>query len=454
MTLFGVIFLGILVILLFQPYRYIVGTLVIVCPFMVTSVASFGDKYIQPYLLCEVFVVIKSVIVILGDSNFQIRNCKPLYIYLLLFVLYCIFVTIIGPNLFDGMEVVGKNLDDSYINGYMKLHFSIDNVTQLGYLILNISTLLCILLLRKNIGLLFIRKTFVFSILVTIALGYWEFIAKITGLVSFPMDFLMEGKGSSLYIATVNGYFRMSALCTESSTFGAFIASAFWAIAIMDKRWFHYILLIAIIGALVLSMSGTGFVTFGFGLLLLLYQKGVSLKYLCCLAILCLSFYIATEYIEIFGSIYKLLAEKSESQSGQVRYNVSLMSIMIFLKSVGFGIGLGSTRSSSFILDILAQIGLVGTFLLAYIYKFLIIDLKTKRQTLWIFFYSFVLLFAQAIAEPDFSFSFFWLGLFMAGVCFQRYKLNLWNIVWASIVLRRLRQEKMFKLKMSKDFSD
>jgi len=442
MTTFGVIFLGILTILLFLPYKYMVGTLIIVCPFMVTSAASVGGKYIQPYLLCEVFIVLKSTFAWLGGYNMQINKVKSLIVLLLCFVLYCTIITLIGPNLFDGMEVVGKNLDDSYLNGYKKLHFSNDNVAQLGYLFLNTSTLLCIFLFRKHIGLNFLRKAFIINIFVTVVLGYWEFLAKTIGLLSFPTDLLMEGKGD-LYIATVNGYFRMSALCTEASTFGAFIASAFWAIAVMNnKRWFHYILLLAILGALVLSMSGTGFVTFGFGLLLFSYQKGISLKYLCVFAILCLSLYIAIEYIEIFSVIHKMLTEKSESQSGQVRYNVSLMSIMIFLKSVGFGIGLGSTRSSSFILDLLAQIGLIGTFLLAYIFKLLVVDLKSKSQTIWIFFYSFVLLFAQAIAEPDFSYSFFWMGLFIAGVCFERYKLNLWNIVWASIVLRRLRQEK------------
>ena len=109
-----------------------VGTLIIVCPFMVTSAASVGGKYIQPYLLCEVFIVLKSTFAWLGGHNMQINKVKSLIVLLLCFVLYCTIITLIGPNLFDGMEVVDKNLDDSFGNGYKKLYFSINNVTQIG----------------------------------------------------------------------------------------------------------------------------------------------------------------------------------------------------------------------------------------------------------------------------------------------------------------------------------
>ena len=416
MTTFGVIFLGILTILLFLPYKYMVGTLIIVCPFMVTSAASVGGKYIQPYLLCEVFIVLKSTFAWLGGHNMQINKVKSLIVLLLCFVLYCTIITLIGPNLFDGMEVVDKNLDDSFWNGYKKLYFSINNVTQIGYLMLNLTTLVCVLLHHDKIELKFLRKTFITSVAVSLTFGYWEFLSKMMGF-SFPYDILMTGRESGMYVATVMGRFRMSSLCTEASTFGAFIASAFWAVMTMRKSIWHYLFLILIFGAVVLSMSGTAYIAFSFGIMLYLYNKGISPKYIISVLIVILVSYLILNYIEYYKDIFLMISKKSESSSGQVRLGTAIRSLQIFIESYGLGVGLGSTRSSSFLADMLAQVGLIGTCLLAILFYKLIFDLKKKGKYLWIFYYTAVLMFCQILAESDFSYSCFWMGLFIAASC-------------------------------------
>ena len=114
-----------------------------------------------------------------------------------------------------------------------------------------------------------------------------------------------------------------------------------------------------------------------------------------------------------------MLMEKSESSSGVVRYNTALMSLKIFFQSWGLGIGLGSTRSSSFLLDLMAQVGVVGTFLFSFLYKILVFDIRKRKAHSWIFYFSVVLLFGQIIAESDFSYSFFWMGLFLAACAYR-----------------------------------
>ena len=406
-----------LILTLLLPYKYMVAILLIFCPFMVTGVFHIGGKFVQPYLICELFVILS----FLRDEIKDIRE-KDIYIYISIFLFMCygLVITIIGPLLFSGIEVVGKNLDSSYYGGYDKLAFSNNNVTQIGYLVLNMMTLVCIFHHRANIDLKFLKKVFLVAVSVSVFMGYWEFISKTTGFIPFPSDLLMSGNEDGLYVATSFGRFRMSSLCSEASTFGAFISAAFWAIMAMKKRLFHYILLVLVFIAMVLSMSGTAYVIFALGGFLYLYMNGVSFRYILPALIIGAFIYTTLEFVGYYSDIYMMLMEKSESSSGVVRYNTALMSLKIFFQSFGLGIGLGSTRSSSFLLDLLAQTGLIGTLLFFTLYKELIIELRKKRQCNWIFYFSIVLLFGQIIAEPDFSYSFFWMGLFMAA-CAYRY---------------------------------
>lgn len=148
-----------------------------------------------------------------------------------------------------------------------------------------------------------------------------------------------------------------------------------------------------------------------------------------------------------------MLIEKSDSSSGVVRYNTTLMSMKIFFQSYGLGIGLGSTRSSSFLFDLFAQVGILGSLSFFLLYKELVFDLRKRKRNVWIFFFSIVLLMGQILAEPDFSFGFLWMGLFMAACCYKKYYFvdeKIFNtlksgITWLKYEIRRNRINNIYK---------
>ncbi|KQP38179.1 hypothetical protein ASF49_03925 [Methylobacterium sp. Leaf104] len=73
----------------------------------------------------------------------------------------------------------------------------------------------------------------------------------------------------------------------------------------------------------------------------------------------------------VFDPVYELfrvtILEKDESQSGIERSYWNSRSLDSFVDTFGFGIGMGSSRASSWVIAILSQLGFVGTALMAAI---------------------------------------------------------------------------------------
>jgi hypothetical protein len=160
-----------------------------------------------------------------------------------------------------------------------------------------------------------------------------------------------------------------------------------------------------------LNLSGTGIISFIIGFILYSYIKGLKrILWLIPIAFILIYTINVTGYFEF---IENMLANKADSQSGISRSTATDFTFKLFLKTLGIGVGLGSHRGGSFIIDLLASLGIIGTFLFYKIYSYLI-KKSFYNQNLWLFNFAIVLMVAQFIAIPDFSFSIMWMCLFMA----------------------------------------
>lgn len=415
MTPLGTVLLILFIIALFKPYKYTVWLLILTCIFQASSAISIGGKGIQPYLIGSIFLIIKSIIST-HDIIPSIFKKKYLFI-IILFILYTTLCTLFLPHIFAGITVFDKNLDESALLGGIKLKFGFGNITQIGYLLVNCITLCCLWLNRGRIQHNDLLKFFRSTVVIFIIIGLWEFIAKSTNLIGFPASFFYNNYGmeGELYTASAEGTMRMNSTMTEASFCGAFLASAFWAwftsLSSNDNKQTKLFTVFIII-ALIFNMSGTGIMTFLFGGLLYVWNNRNKLGFLFiikCLIILCLTTLI------IFASGYgvnliNMVAGKQESVSGVVRTLAIINSWNLFCESYGLGLGLGSNRGGNLPFDLLSQIGLIGTILFYVIFlKFILQCGKGYIRT-----YLIVLMFAQCIAIPDFSFCCMWLGLYMA----------------------------------------
>lgn len=408
MTLFGYVLFTLLSISLFFKFKYTFTLLIMSCIFMTTTVINFSGKIVQPYLLCSMFVVLRTMI----RPRTQITSGNTFRI-LFFFCVYALIVTLLCPQIFEGIKVLDKGIDSSIESGGMALKLGMSNITQVGYLLLNCTTLYCIWRQRITVGQKDIEQAFLLTVLIAVVLGLWEFSSKTVG-VYFPSDFIFNGAQEGwLYMSSVYGYLRLSSVFGESSFCGAFMASAFWGIiAMTDGKWnWRYITLLAgVFLCLVLGISGTGVVAFCFGgLTYSIFIKRLRFKFIVMGTIYVLIMCIVVNTLGYWDVISTMLLEKSEG-SGAIRSAAVTHSIELFFDTYMLGCGMGSTRSSSFIADLLASVGLIGTFTFAmFYYKFV----KARYEYKFFFLYLMTMLAAQTVAIPDFSFCSFWLMMFI-----------------------------------------
>jgi len=412
MTIVGYITIIAMLYTYTKPYRFTVAMLMISLIFQATPALRLANgTYIAPYILCEIFLVVRVLLSIkLIRKRFTANKILKSTISML--IIWGFAITILGPILFQGLEVSGKNLDQTFLEGTMRLKFSFKNIAQIGYLILNLITLYCVYTCRDKINDTFLKKTFLICVSLSLIFGYWEFISKTTGKLYFPVEILRNDK--TAYTAAAIDSFRMCSLCLESSFFGCFIGSAFWAITLMENVKYKTVILLFTIIAIALSISGSGVVSFIAGFFIYCYLKKFSIKRLLpILFFLLVAFFLLDSY-GYLDILLQMINEKSESQSGEVRYYTTMLSFNAFIQSCFLGIGMGSTRSSSFIADSLAGLGIIGTYLLFKVMFLLISPLRKTSEKYFIFTYCLSLFVCQCLSISDFSYSFFWFGLFLA----------------------------------------
>lgn len=247
---------------------------------MNTTIVNFNGKIVQPYLLCSMFLVLRTIIRP-RKQNDRGNTFRLLFI----FCIYALIVTLLCPQIFEGIKVLDKAIDSSIAEGGQSLKFGMSNITQIGYLLLNCSTLYCVWRQRNTIDLKDLQNAFILTTLMAVVFGLWEFSSKIVG-VYFPSDFIFNGAQESgwLYTSSVYGYMRLSSVFGESSFCGAFMASAFWGLMVIaDDKWnWKYIALLAgVFLCLVLGLSGIGVVAFCFGgLIYAIFIKRLRFKFI------------------------------------------------------------------------------------------------------------------------------------------------------------------------------
>lgn len=400
----------ILFVSLFLPYKYTYAVMVLMCVCQFASAFGIGTKVVGPYIVCEIIFILRTFV----RNRIWPRSVsdKKITLNILLLMIWGILITLLGPFLFEGMEVCVKALDTAFIDGLIDLEFGLNNVVQVGYLMVNLMALICVLANRELIGWEFARKVFVTSVVMSVFFGFWEFLSKTTGAVPFPAEFFYRSE--EMYTSLGGEHMRMCALCMEASFFGCFIGGAIWGVIVLKKSMLRTILILLLFLCLIFNLSGTGIMTFLAGGLVFLYLRGVKIKYIVTIAfIMGLGILLAVQ-LGMWDAVYSMVADKQESGSGQARSFTTIRNFEIFVESYGLGVGFGSTRSSSFLADTMACSGLIGTILMARMIYMVAWTRMNQRNLQYIFMFCITMLAGQCMAMPDLSFSYFWLGLFTA----------------------------------------
>jgi hypothetical protein len=412
-TVFGYIFFITCFFILFLPIKYLFAVVVVSCVFQSTAVINFAEKGVPPYVIGSIFLIIRSIPSLSLISDIQKER---LIRYIIIFILFAACASFILSHYWTGIMVYSEGgIDSMVVTGGKPLYFGLGNIIQICYTVLNFLSLYCIYKNRTRLSENLIKRIFISSVIIVLLLGVWEFMSKMTGLIPFPYTFFYNNEGyAQLYMQNEGGLMRLNSTFLEPSYCGAFLSASFWAIMSFDNLK-SKILCVFIGIALVLNLSGTGMMAFLAGIFIFLFTKGN--KYIIPLLILSVLLIFIINTMGYFENIQNMLLTKMDSKSGYTRSMAAYFTWDLFIQTKGMGVGLGSHRGSSFILNILAALGIIGAILFGRFYLYL---LKHARNQIWIVSFALVLLVAQCLAIPDFSFSVMWMCLFMAAALSQK----------------------------------
>jgi len=419
MTVFGAFWIVLCVLSFFSAYKYTFFLLLLSCVFQAAAVANFGGKGITPLFFTELILIIRCLF-IHQETKFKLTKQVK---YLFFFTVFTVVITFIYPFLFRGIHVYSQKLggiDPNFFAGGSPLVFSSSNFAQILFLVINFITFFLVVNNSFRISKHFLWRSILFIIAIVLFFGFWEYFSKSTGLNIYPFSVFNSNEGyPQLYGWESNGRYRLSATFVEPSMAGAFLAPSFWALYAVNT-FKTKVLSFVVLLALALNMSGTGLGTFICGFLIYIYFKGGTKVFRIglfagLLVVLLLMFGFLDFIISMVGGKFE------DDASGFVRLGADLFTLLLLLDTYGLGVGLGSHRTSGFLINILGGVGILGTILfylfvsksLSHAFK----NMNFNNNALFVSFFAISLFVAQFLAIPDLTFPVMWFWIFILSSC-------------------------------------
>ena len=302
---------------------------------------------------------------------------------LIAFLTYALLLTAIAPTIFAGAPTMGLNIQQ-----WTPLAPSFGNITQSLYLAnSSLMTLAMFLLVSEEDGRRLFRKALIVGGVAVVVTG----IADMATYGSTVLDPLRTATYALLTNADMAGARRVVGLHSEASAFG-YVALSFGSLITLmrpaetlDVRWHRLALVVGwscLLMAALSTSTGTlaGLVVFlavmlvDTILLLLRGQAGSAAdrlrENLAALVILAVAVGIVVTVLPEFGAYLAeifdaAVVRKASTSSFEERLYWNTVSLDGLRATGGFGLGVGSTRASSWFVALACGTGVIGSVLLA-----------------------------------------------------------------------------------------
>lgn len=349
------------------------------------------------------------------------RQSKKIIVLLILFVLYSLISAFVFPYIFEGTPVFSpRGGIDEQVNNQTLLEFSISNLGQGLYLLLNSVFLLGAFFLKQFIKVDRLLKIFKIIGLIVIFFTFYQKISSILN-IWYPYEFINSNSlYAQRYFMMVLNIQRISSTFTEPSYAGSVLATYFtYFYAIIhygNCSVINLIYLFLFLFATLLTTSSLGYGQLIFSIIIFMMLSIRNIKKISIMAIVLIILLILIWFN--YDAVNELLFKKFDSSSGTNRLAADIYGIKIFLETYGLGVGLGSNRPSSFLSYLLSNLGVLGTMLFVNILvKIIHLIFYVKNNHLFAekkaMFWSIIShVFGKVIGIPDLNFWFFWVLLF------------------------------------------
>jgi hypothetical protein len=264
------------------------------------------------------------------------------------------------------------------------------NITQTAYFLLGVLLFLafCMVLLRRE-NLAVVRAGFFAFVIAQAGLGWIDLGGKLSG-AGDVLEIVRTASYALLTDVQESGFMRIVGGCSEASGFAAFgLATLAFAFTYWRETGSKLALLLTVANLILvlLSTSSTAYVGLAALAALMLYSVAKAALFnrlkvqdvlllagaLAILAaILGLYLYDSRMFAPFTDLIYAMVFEKASSSSGQERSYWNMRSLQSFIETYGLGVGMGSSRSSSWVVSTLAQLGFIGALMMAVLMGYLL----------------------------------------------------------------------------------
>lgn len=327
---------------------------------------------------------------------------------LMAFGIWAAVVTVTAPALFPGMTVLGSSptTQTMLVPGTV----TSSNIAQVAYLWIALAVILLVASVERTHGCL-VGVT----VIAIVALSFWKYLSDLAGL-PFPAG-LFDNNPGWIYIQTApGGAERFRGILSEPASLATYcLAAAAFAVAMLPRvATVAKVGLLVVLGASVwmgVASTSTTFVVAGsilcalallaFAWPLFRRRKRLSPTHVVVALVLLILGYVVGPALSHY--VTDVVMAKSGSDSYSARSGLDAFSLQVAFRSMGFGVGLGANRPSSFALMLLSNVGVVGFLLFVAAVVLIVRHALTcggAAPTVWVLV---AILTAKLVSGPDLS---------------------------------------------------
>jgi hypothetical protein len=334
---------------------------------------------LSAFSFVQVLIVIRLLMVLIVEWKNPLPKGKfprDISLALIAFWVWSCASSFVMPRFFAGMTIVAPRGSENGYAVFTPLQWSLSNMAQSLFLTLNVCTVLYGLHAirnQKQVGSLVVGFRIAVIIVTAAALLQIAFPSL------YPYDLLntnpSDYKGSD---QAIDGFHRVTGTFGEPSSGGSFLCAAalgLLASYLRGSRGLSQLVgVMLVIVALLFTTSTTGYVTFVIGACVLLFYfrdstKKINPGWLAFLAVPIIVIGALRLNPDLFQAFIAVTVEKIQTNSLLNRVLSDAVNFDVFVKSWGFGVGLGSSRSSGLLATFLSTLGIVGAFFIIVAFR-------------------------------------------------------------------------------------
>ena len=386
-TLLGLVLVPLSLRWAFNPVRLLQLTLIAAVFEAAAALVIGGSLGLQPAMVPGLLFILYIII----QYAIGMRYSSEGTVFKTLFPLLCLMFyagvsAFVLTDAFAGRIIVWPQKIDLLAPGPKPLAFSFGNITQLLYLIIDISITVAVALFitRGSMPYSKIIGAYMVAGYTVIVLVFWQLASRVGG-VPFPDDLLHSNPGWAIVDQTVGAVPRLQGPYSEPAALAVFLCGmtlcCLW-LCIRGYQLMRPNLLLALsIVCVLLSTSTTGIVTIIVGIPAVLavgsissepgslrrIGKTIGLLLLGCSLAIGPIFILKPDLMDAVNLVVEGTLSKGESDSYAERSEMDAAAVNAMEESYGLGVGWGSFRSSSFVPGMLANAGVFGIAMILWL---------------------------------------------------------------------------------------